>query len=311
MNKISHSGFDDWTPATLPDLTGRTYVMTGANSGLGFEASKQLLVKNANLIMLCRSTAKAEAARQILKSGASGSIEIVQCDLADLESVRRAASAVRDKVSGIDALINNAGIMMTPASKTKDGFELQLGANHLGHFLLGSLLLDLVEAASGRIVTVSSGLHKPGKLHFDDLMLEKDYSPSKAYSQSKLSNLMFAIALDRRLKAKNSPASSIACHPGYAATNLQLTGPVGVARMLMKYIANPLIAQTAERGAQPIVLAAAGVESQAGGYYGPQKGSEMRGPISDAQVADQALIVEDQDKLWTISEELVGQTWDV
>lgn len=311
MNKISTSGFTDWTPATLPDLTGKTFVMTGANSGLGFEASKQLLAKGGHLVMVCRDRKKAMKARNDLVANAPGQVDIVICDLADLSSIRTAAAEVRGLVSKIDALINNAGIMMTPQSKTKDGFELQFGSNHLGHFLWTGLLIDLVKADSGRVVTVASGLHKPGKIHFDDLMLETGYTPGKAYSQSKLANLMFAITLDRRLKAAGSTASSIACHPGYAATNLQLTGPVGFARTLMKYIANPLIAQKADRGAQPITLAAAGAEAQAGGYYGPQKGGEMRGPISDALVADQALIIEDQDRLWALSEELVKHEWSL
>lgn len=308
-NSISDSGFSDWKPSQLPDLTGKTYVITGANAGLGFEASKILVAKGANLVMVCRSVERGEAARKTLAQGAKGSVELIQMDLGDLSSIRRAAEELRGNVVKIDGLVNNAGIMNTPEGKTKDGFELQFGSNHLGPFLWTGLLMDLVEAAEGRVVLVTSGLHKSGQIHLDNLMLTRNYSPSKAYNQSKLANLMFALALDRRLNAAGSRASCIACHPGFASTHLLQSSAFGIGQIFMKYILKPLMAQSADAGAIPIVLAAAGVEAQRGGFYGPQKAGEMRGPISDASVGKLALDRDVQARLWAESERLVGFEW--
>ncbi len=306
--KITDSGFKDWTPDLLPDLSGKTYVITGGNAGIGYEAAKYLGEKGGRIILACRSEDKARVARDVLAKETGAKVDYLVLDLSSLTSVKEAAQAVRDNASAIDGLINNAGIMQTPPQKTKDGFEMQLGTNHLGHFLWTGLLLDLVEAASGRVVTVSSIAHKYGQLHFDDLMLEQDYTATKAYTQSKLANLVFALELDRRLKAHGKNAISIACHPGYSSTQLQSTGPSGVWNFLYKFL-NPLMAQPASNGAIPTVLAAAGKEAQRGAYYGPQKMREARGPVSDAEVASKALNEEDARRLWTISEELVGLSY--
>ncbi len=304
--RIADSGFSDWRPARLPDLAGKTYVITGGNSGIGLEAARMLGKAGADLVLACRSTDKAEAARQDLSRDVSGSIDVVELDLSDLASVRAAAEAVGAGRTKIDGLINNAGIMQTPPSKTKDGFELQFGTNHLGHFLWTSLLIDRVEAAEGRVVVVSSIAHKYGRLHFDDLMLTSGYTPSRAYFQSKLANLVFAFELDRRLKAAGCKAIAIACHPGYSGTNLQSTGPRGFLNLLYKAL-NPLLSQSAEAGAIPTVLAAAGPEARRGAYYGPQKMSEARGPVGDALVEDRALDEAAAKRLWSVSEELVGE----
>lgn len=310
MPKIANSGFSNWTPDRLPDLTGKTFLITGGNSGIGFEAAKILGGAGGNVVLACRNPAKAESAVADLATTARGEVTTIALDLSDLSSVRKAADEIRARHDRLDALINNAGIMQTPETRTVDGFELQLATNHLGHFLLAGLLLDLVEKACGRIVVVSSIAHKFGTIHRDDLMLEKAYSPTHAYSQSKLANLMFALELDRRLRARNSPAMAIACHPGYANTALQDTGPSGLLNFAYKFL-NPLMAQPSEKGAIPTVLAAAGREARAGAYYGPTGWGDARGPVGDAFVARRATDEEAAKWLWEESERLVGHEWPV
>jgi NAD(P)-dependent dehydrogenase (short-subunit alcohol dehydrogenase family) len=305
---LMDSGFSNWTADRLPDLTGKLYVITGGNSGIGFEAAKHLGKAGADVVLACRSVPKAEDAARELRQQVKGQVDVVQLNLSDLASVRAAAEELRGKYQKIHALINNAGVMQTPEQKTADGFEMQFGTNHLGHFLLSGLLIDLVEAAAGRVVTLSSIAHLSGEIRFDDLMGEKAYSPMSAYTQSKGANLMFALELDRRLKASGKKAISIACHPGYTNTNLQSTGPTGFFNFLYK-ITNPIFAQSGPDGALPTVLAAAGIEAKRGGYYGPQKMGETRGPVGDAKVAAYVLNDETARKLWEESEELVGYTW--
>ena len=303
---ITDSGFKNWKPDRLPDLTGKTYVITGGNSGIGLDAAKMLGDKGANLVLACRSPEKADAAKRELESRIKGSVEVVQLDLSDLASVRAGAEEVRKNHEKIDGLINNAGIMQTPQLKTKDGFELQFGTNHLGHFLWTSLLIDLVEAAEGRVVLVSSIAHKFGSMDLDDLNWSKGYTPSKAYFRSKLANVLFAFELDRRLKEQGCKAVCIACHPGYANTNLQSTGPTGALNFFYKFL-NPLMAQPSEAGAIPTVLAAAGKEAKRGAYYGPKKMGEARGPVGDAIVADRALDQNLWRGLWEASEKMIGE----
>lgn len=305
---LTDSGFSNWTADRLPDLTGKLYVITGGNSGIGFEAAKHLGKAGADVVLACRSVPKAEDAARDLRQQVEGQVDVVQLNLSELASVRAAAEKLRGKYQKIHALINNAGVMQTPKQKTADGFEMQFGTNHLGHFLLSGLLIDLVEAAAGRIVTLSSIAHLAGEIHFDDLMGEKAYSPMTAYTQSKGANLMFALELDRRLQASGKKAISIACHPGYTNTNLQSTGPTGFFNFLYK-ITNPIFAQSGPDGALPTILAAAGIEAKRGGYYGPQKMGETRGPVGDAKVAAYILNDETARKLWEESEELVGYTW--
>jgi NAD(P)-dependent dehydrogenase (short-subunit alcohol dehydrogenase family) len=308
--KLFNSGFKDWKPSQLPDLTGRCYVITGGNSGIGLEAAKMLGEAGGNIIIACRNPSKAKDAQSEISAVSKGTVETIQLDLASLESVRKIADELRSRVSKIDGLINNAGIMQTPEQRTADGFEMQIGTNHLGHFLWTGLLFDLVEAASGRIVIVSSVAHKFGKINFDDLMSEKKYSSTMAYCQSKLANLIFAMDLDRKLKAKNSSVSVYACHPGYSATNLQSTGPTGLFKGVYKLL-NAIVAQPMKNGAMPTVLCAAGKEAKPGGYYGPQGLSESRGRISDAVVMPQALEKETAEKLWQESEKYVNLEWTV
>lgn len=305
---LMDSGFSGWTSDRLPDLTGKVYVITGGNSGIGFEAAKHLGKAGADIVLACRSLAKAGDAANELRAQIEGQVDVVQLNLSDLASVRAAADKLRGKYNRIDALINNAGVMQTPKLQTADGFEMQFGTNHLGHFLLSGLLIDLVEAAAGRIVTLSSIAHLSGEIRFDDLMGQKTYSPMSAYTQSKGANLMFALELDRRLQASGKKVVSIACHPGYTNTNLQSTGPTGFFNFLYK-ITNPILAQSGAEGALPTVLAAAGVEAKRGGYYGPQKMGELRGPVGDAKVAAYVLNEEAAKRLWDESEKLVGYHW--
>ena len=306
--RCTDSGFNDWTPEQLPNLAGKTYLITGGNAGIGIEAAKMLATADANIIVACRNAEKAQQATEDVSVLGSGSCESVAIDLSSMASVRSAAAEVRERHQKLDGLINNAGIMQTPQTTTVDGFELQLATNHLGHFLLAGLLFDLVEKAAGRFVVISSIAHKFGTINFDDLMGTKNYSPTTAYSQSKLANLLFALELDRKLKAIGASASCIACHPGYSATQLQDTGPKGLLNSLYKLM-NPLLAQPAYRGAIPTVLAAAGSEAVPGAYYGPQSMGEARGRVSDAIVAARAQDLDVAARLWSVSEKLVQHDW--
>jgi NAD(P)-dependent dehydrogenase (short-subunit alcohol dehydrogenase family) len=265
-----------------------------------------ILVKQ--VVLACRSVAKAEQPAKDLRSHVRGRVDVVQLDLSDLSSVRNAAEEMRIKYSKINALINNTGIMQTPELQTTDGFEMQLGANHLGHFLLSGLLIGAVEAAAGRVVTLSSIAHLSGEIRFDDLMGKKGYTPMGAYIQSKGANLMFMLELDRRLLASGRKAISIGWHPGYTNINLQSTGPTGFFNLLYKFT-NPLLAQSPPLGALPTVLSAAGAEAKRGGYYGPTKNGELRGPVSDAKVASSVLDRDVAKRLWDESETLVGYQW--
>ncbi|WED22980.1 oxidoreductase [Vibrio sp. JC009] len=305
---IVNSGFNTWSVDQLPDLTGKTYLITGGNAGLGFEAAKYLGAKGANLVLACRSLDKASLASSELKQMIEGEVEILELDLSDLASVRRAAEEAHQRFQRLDGLINNAGIMQCPKQKTKDGFEMQVGTNHLGHFLFSGLMLDLVEAGNGRFVTLTSLANRVDGLMLDDYMSDKSYSPNGAYVKSKISNLMFALELDRRLKESGSSAISIACHPGYSNTNLQNAGPAGLLNAIYKVV-NPLFAQPPAQGALPTVLAAAGKEALRGAYYGPQKLWEMRGPVGDAQVGAHILVEDTRKRLWEKSEELVNFKW--
>ena len=308
--RIFASGVSDWRVTQLPDLRGKRYLITGGNSGIGFEAARHLAGAGADLVLACRSAARGEEAAAALRAEASGKIDVVQLDLSDLSSVRQAAAAVRQDYDKLHGLINNAGVMQTPESRTVDGFEMQMGTNHLGHFLLTGLLIDRVEAAEGRVVVVSSLVHRLGVLDLDDLLSEKKYDPTRAYIQSKAANIVFALELDRRLKAAGRKAICIACHPGYSDTRLQSTGPKGFFNALYK-LTNPLLAQSSSQGALPTVLAAAGAEARRGGYYGPQRLQEARGPVGDARVAAYALDRQIAAELWRQSEALVNFEWSL
>jgi NAD(P)-dependent dehydrogenase (short-subunit alcohol dehydrogenase family) len=302
----------DWKTAQLDDLAGKTYLITGGNSGVGYEAAAHLRRANADVLIACRSAEKGKASVSKLKQiPAAGSVDLAMLDLASLESIHKANASIRALTDGLDAVINNAGIMQTPEDRTADGFELQFGTNHLGHFMLNYLTFDLIRARSGRIVPVSSLVHhREEAINFDDPMLSIDYSPNKAYSQSKLANLMYGLELARRLEAAGSDVISASAHPGYAATNLQSTGPTGIYNLLYK-ISNPLFAQSAKAGAVPEVLAAAGNEARNGGYYGPTRFGEVRGPVGDSRISKAAKDEPAAKRLWSLSEELLDITWEI
>jgi len=301
----------NWTPDRLPDLAGKTYLITGGNSGIGLEAAIMLAAAGADIVIACRNPSKAERAAEDIDAAGGGSCETVALDLSSLNSVEDAITDIRQRFgAGLDGLINNAGIMQPPETRTEDGFELQFATNHLGHFLLAGKLLDLVEKRGGRIVAVSSIAHWLGRLRFDDLMFEQRYNASLAYGQSKLANLMFILELHRRLRAAGSSVSAIACHPGYSATALQSTGPTGLLNATYKVL-NSVFAQPSYNGAIPTVLAAAGEEAESGAYYGPRSFGGARGAVGNANIASKALDEDAAGRLWQVSEQLVGHTWRI
>jgi NAD(P)-dependent dehydrogenase (short-subunit alcohol dehydrogenase family) len=294
-----------WTAEDIPDQHGRLAIVTGANSGLGRITALGLARHGAEVLVACRSVEKGEAAAEEIRAVASGPAPVVYAlDLASLDAVRRFAG----ELSGqrVDVLVNNAGVMMTPHRTTIDGFELQLGTNHLGHFALTGLLLDALEKSDrARIVTLSSNEHKRGRIDFDDLQQDHAYSPRGAYRRSKLANALFAIELDRRLRAARSTVISVLAHPGYAATNLQSSGPTGLAKAVMA-ISNRLVAQPPERGALPTLYAATAPGVQGGDYYGPDGRSEMRGFPKKVKAIADAYDPEIGARLWNTSEQLTG-----
>lgn len=299
-----------WTADHIPDQTGRRVVVTGASSGLGEVTARELARKGAHVVLAVRSPSKGEASAARIRAVVPGAwLDIWELDLSALDSVRAFSARLVEEESTLDLLINNAGIMQTPASRTADGYELQLGTNHLGHFALTGLLLPaLVRGERPRVVTVSSTEHKGGHLNFDDLQLEHGYAPRKAYQQSKLANTVFGLEFDRRLRAAGSPVRSVLAHPGYSATNLQSTGPTGLAAFIMR-ISNTLIAQDAERGALPQLFAATAPDVQGGRFYGPSGFRQMRGAPTEVHALDAAYDPETGRRLWTVSEQLTGVTY--
>ena len=303
-----------WTPKDLGDLGGVTAVVTGANSGLGLRTAVRLAEHGADVVLACRDTARGEAALATVQSegGGPGKAELAELDLADLSSVRRFAAAWGER--RLDLLVNNAGVMAIPRRTSADGFELQLATNHLGHFALTGLLLPALRTGSiaggpARVVTLSSSLHRSGRMRGDDLMLEHDYRPWSAYSQSKLANLLFTAELARRAEAAGGPLLSLAAHPGYAATNLQAVGPAmsgSPVRGVLMRIANLVVAQSADTGAWPTLRAASDPEARNGEYFGPRGLAEQRGaPVRvgrSVQAQDQVAA----GWLWERSIELTG-----
>ncbi|MFH0758439.1 MAG: oxidoreductase [Bacteroidota bacterium] len=304
----------NWTLENMPGLTGKTVVVTGGNSGLGYESVKAFAGKGAEVVLASRSAEKGEEARTaILKDLPEGKIRVMQLDLGDLESVRNFTSEFKKSHQKLDVLLNNAGIMMTPYFTTKDGFEGQLGTNHLGHFALTGLLLDVVlNTAGSRIVNVSSGAHKRGAMDFSNLQFEngRGYSPMKAYGRSKLSNLLFTYELQRKLEAAQKETIAVAAHPGVAMTNL---GRHMEGRFLFK-IMIPFfrrMAQIPAMGALPQIRASVDPEVKGGEYYGPGGKREFKGYPVVVLSNEASHRPGDAARLWEESEKLTGVKFEL
>lgn len=300
---------DVWTTADMPDLTGKVIIVTGANSGIGFEAAKEFARKGAQTILACRSLEKAEAAlEEIVAEIPNAPAEIMQLDLASLDSVRAFAAAFKAKYDRLDVLVNNAGIMMVPYGTTEDGFERQFGTNHLGHFALTGLLIDLLLKTPGsRVVNISSGGHRFGEMDFDNLMFEdgNGYSPIGAYGRSKLANLLFTYELQRRFDAAGAHALSVAAHPGTSRTNL--TGHMEDRWYFKLFVPlMPLLLQSAAMGALPTLRAAVDPNVSGGQYFGPDGVREQRGYPVLVESNEASHNEADARRLWQVSEQLTA-----
>ena len=289
----------------MPAQSGRIVLITGANSGIGYESAVALAQQGAHVVMACRNLTKGEEAQQaLLVRVPKASTDLLQLDLGNLQSIRTFAQTFNEKYARLDVLMNNAGIMAPPYSHTVDGFEAQIGTNHLGHFALTGLLLPpLLQTPQSRIVTVSSYANYFGWINFADLQSERRYNGWLAYCQSKLANLLFALELQRKLEAAHADARSIAVHPGHAATNLQ-SHPANWFDALWLSAANVVIAQNAEMGAMYQLFAATAPEARGGEFYGPKY--VTRGPVARAKLTRRARDARAAAKLWQISEELTG-----
>jgi NAD(P)-dependent dehydrogenase (short-subunit alcohol dehydrogenase family) len=280
---------EKWTADRIPDQSGRTAVVTGANSGLGAITARELARAGAKVILACRNTGKGDIAAGAIRSEVpDADVTVAALDLSSLDSVRAFAESFRAEHEGPDLLINNAGVMAPPRQETTDGFELQFGTNHLGHFALTGLLVGGMEGREdARVVTVSSGAHRMGRISFDDLQGQRHYSRWRAYGQSKLANLLFTFELDRRLRSAGSGIKSLAAHPGYSATNLQSAAPPRLDSMIMAFT-NAVFAQSDEMGALPTLYAATEPGLEGGTYAGPDGLAEQRGhpkPVGSSSAA--------------------------
>jgi NAD(P)-dependent dehydrogenase (short-subunit alcohol dehydrogenase family) len=302
-----------WTASDVPDQTGRVAIVTGANTGIGYETAAALAAKGAHTVLAVRNLDKGnDAANRIRAASANAVVTVQHLDLTSLDNIRNAADELRATFPRIDLLINNAGVMYTEKAATKDGFELQFGTNHLGHFALtGQLLDNMLPVEGSRVVTVSSVGHRiRAKIHFDDLNLDCNYNRVVAYGQSKLANLLFTYELARRLKAKGSPSIALAAHPGAADTELLRNMPGGI-RQVGQFFWSNFIAQGPDMGAEPTLRAAADPRAQNGQYYGPGGFAEQRGHPKVVESSAQSHDEDIQRRLWTVSEELTGVTFPV
>jgi len=295
-----------WTADQIADQTGKVAVITGANSGIGLETARALAGKGAVVLMACRAAARGEeAAARVRAEHPAARVEVLSLDLGSLESVRACAAALRARHGRLDLLINNAGVMIPSLGRTAEGFELQIGTNHLGHFALTGLLLEPLLASAARVVVVASLAHRAASLDLTDLSFERrPYQPWRAYAQSKLANLLFVHELQRRLERAGAGAIAVAAHPGWTATNLQQHS--GFIRRV-----NPLLAQTPEQGAWPTLYAATAADVRGGEYFGPAGLFELWGPPrrvgSSRRSRDPMLAA----RLWALSEQLVGVRFEL
>jgi NAD(P)-dependent dehydrogenase (short-subunit alcohol dehydrogenase family) len=290
----------------IENLSGKTVIITGANSGIGFETARTLAAKGAIVILAVRNIEKGNTAvKEIIHESSSSPVEVMRLDLADMESVRSFAAAFTDRYEHLDILINNAGVMIPPYGKTKDGFELQFGSNHLGHFALTGLLLPLLKKTPGsRVVTLSSIAHRGASIDFDNLDGSNGYKGMKFYGQSKLANLLFAKELDNRFKEHGMDALSIACHPGISNTNLFKFGKQEVPGF-MKYMMK-LFSQPAQMGALPTIYAATETSLNGGEYIGPDGRGNRKGQPAIEIPSAGVYKEQTMKKLWDVSEDLTG-----
>jgi NAD(P)-dependent dehydrogenase (short-subunit alcohol dehydrogenase family) len=297
-----------WTFNDIPDQTGRTAIVTGANSGIGLETAKMLAQKGANVVLACRSLEKGQAAvDKIASTNPAGKVTLEALDLSDLESVKSFADAFVASHDRLDLLIENAGVMVPPFSHTKQNFELQFGTNHLGHFALAARLLPLLEkTGDSRIVVVSSTAQNFGKIDFDDLNWEtRSYSAFRAYGQSKLANILFTLELARRLKAAGSHVLVTAAHPGYTATDLQRQS------LFTSRVLNPILAMKPADGALPTLRAAVDPTAESGSYWGPANFFELNGPPVPAKISKRGQNEYDAARLFDLSENLTGVKFEI
>lgn len=300
-----------WTYNDIPSQEGRVAIVTGANSGLGFYTVKGLAEKGCEVIMACRNTKKGDdAKKELMKENPSMDLKIMDLDLADLESVRKFAEAFRESYTRLDLLINNAGLMAIPLRRTVQGFEMQFGVNHLGHFALTGLLLDLLKNTErSRVVNVSSAAHKIGEIRFDDIHWEKGYSKWKAYGMSKLANLHFTHELADKVAARGIDIRVVAAHPGYSDSKLIEKGPeMNGHNLLVKAgrFVNSFAAQRTEMGALPQLYAATSPDAVHRGFYGPGGFGGMRGYPERTYPQRKKVSKDIQEQLWTLSEQLTG-----
>ena len=304
-----------WTPEQLGALAGKTYVITGANTGTGFQAARIFLSKGAKVVMMNRNTEKSTTAIATLKRdfGSDADVTFVHMDLGVLDSVRDAAAEILEKVPRIDALICNAAIAQVAKQEiTVDGFESQLGVNHFGHFLLCGLLFERIEASAGRIVVVGSNAYKMGlkRIQFEDLNFENRYTAWNAYAQSKLAQMMFAYELQRRVRAAGKRVIVQVCHPGASRTNL-LKDTASPFNKFLWSILSKIIAQSAEKGSWHEVMCATDKKVAPEKLYGPTKRAETVGPVGECPLADCALDPEMAANLWTLSEQKTALSWSL
>lgn len=311
-NKVKQLG---WTPVNINSLEGRTYVITGSTSGIGLETTRLLLANNATVIMLNRNISKSLDIMLLLKQefGEDVRVSFIPMDLSDLSNVKEAATEVLQTTPKIDALICNAAIAQIPKRElTKDGFESQLGTNHLGHFLLSGMLFRRIEETSGRIVVVSSLGYNLGlkRIKFEDINWENNYTPNAAYSQSKLAQMMFAFELQDRIKSRALKTQIFVCHPGSSATSLMATNGGLVTRFIFWLMTKTPIVQTAQKGAYPTVMCSTETNLEQRALYGPTGALEFTGPVGKGTLNSHAYDKISTEKLWKKSEEEINFKWD-
>ncbi len=299
----------DYRESDVPDQSGKTYIVTGANTGIGYDAARVLAERGARVLLACRSKDKADTAMaDIRQIKPDANVDWLPLDLASLASVREAA-AIASEEAQIDGLINNAGVMVPPKMNTEDGFELQFGVNHLGHFALTGLLINKIKEQPGaRVVNVSSLAHRAGKIEYDDIHSEKSYSRMARYQMSKFANILFTYELQRKLTAAGSPAISVACHPGGSSTELGRHIPPLFAVLFLPL---SLIMNSSAEGALPTLMAATAPDVSGGDYFGPTQLGEMRHSAKKVETIPASKDEADAKKLWELSTELTGVQYPI